>query len=149
MKLQDMVTVTNPLSREPTTSCNCSHWARTHFSRYSDPVSVTVEYRREGGLSTLHFAHGKLSAKYKPVVTVKEERCKTFQALLFRQHGSLCPLADIRLGSNELPLAETGLREGLVLAACRMDHGLGLFVKLSIAMGPVELWKPAEVKSSS
>lgn len=102
MKLQDMVTVTNPLSRKLTTSCNCSHWARTHFSRYSDPVSVTVEHKREGGLSTLHFAHGKLSAKYKLVVTVKEERCKTFQALLFRQHGSLYPLADIRLGSNEL-----------------------------------------------
>lgn len=46
-------------------------------------------------------------------------------------------------------LAGTDLGEGLVLAACRMDHGLGFFVKLSVAMGPVELWKPAEVKSCS
>lgn len=32
------------------------------------------------------------------------------------------------LESKELPLAETDLRESLVLAACRMDHGLGFFV---------------------
>lgn len=55
----------------------------------------------------------------------------------------------ISLESKELPLAETDLREGSVLVACRVDHGLGLFVKLSVVMGPVQLWKPAEGKSCS
>lgn len=77
-----------------------------------------------------------------------------------------CPLAGVSLESKELPLAGMDLRGGLVLAACRRDHGLGsfvtpgkvwccllagwitgwaLFFKLSIEMRPAEVWKPAEV----